>query len=136
VNRRIAAETDESVRYYAEHPDEINARLRALDEEWDIERVIEANAATLAFTGVFLGAIVDRRWLMLPALVTGFLLQHATEGWCPPVPVLRRMGYRTSREIDIERAALKAIRGDFGAIAEEGQSAETTALRALQAARA
>lgn len=136
INRRIDAEIDERVRYYADHPGEIGDRLRELDEEWDIERTLEANAATLAFTGVVLGAAVDRRWLALPALVTAFLFQHATQGWCPPLPVFRRMGVRTAREIDIERSALKALRGDYGAVAEEGKGAETLALRALQAARA
>ena len=46
--------------------------------------------------------------------MTGFLLQHALQGWCPPVPVFRRLGVRTTAEIDRERYALKALRGDFG----------------------
>ncbi len=49
----------------------------------------------------------------MPLLVSGFLFQHAIEGWCPPVPILRRLGFRTSYEIDEERQALKALRGDF-----------------------
>jgi hypothetical protein len=136
MNRRIAEETEERVRYFAAHPEEIGRRLRELDEEWDIERMIEANAATLAFTGVALSVTLDRRWLALPALVTGFLLQHATQGWCPPVPVLRRMGYRTEREIDIERCALKAIRGDFGTVDVDVGDPEAIAIRAMAAARA
>ena len=50
---------------------------------------------------------------LLPALVTTFLFQHAVQGWCPPIPLLRRLGIRTSREIEIERVALKILRGDF-----------------------
>ena len=53
------------------------------------------------------------RWLALPALVTGFLFQHAVQGWCPPLPILRRLGVRTAREIELERVALKMLRGDF-----------------------
>lgn len=113
VNRRFAAEIEESVRYHAEHPQEIVRRLHELDREWDIERTLEANAATLALTGTVLAAFVDRRFLVLPAVVTGFLLQHALQGWCPPVPVFRRLGVRTTAEIDRERYALKALRGDF-----------------------
>ena len=56
---------------------------------------------------------MDRRLLILPVMVAGFLLQHAVQGWCPPVPVFRRLGFRTANEIDAERYALKAIRGDF-----------------------
>jgi hypothetical protein len=106
-----------------------------LDEEWDIERALEANAASFAFTGTVLAATVDRRWLMLPAVVTAFLLQHAVQGWCPPVPVLRRLGYRTAREIDEERVALKALRGDFMSTEMGDEDHDTQASRALRAAR-
>jgi hypothetical protein len=56
---------------------------------------------------------VDRRLFVLPALVAGFLLQHALQGWCPPITFFRRRGFRTASEIDHERYALKALRGDF-----------------------
>ncbi|HWM47969.1 MAG TPA: hypothetical protein VNR11_13780 [Xanthobacteraceae bacterium] len=130
VNRRIARDIENSVRYFALHPDEIPERLRELDEEWDIERAIEANAAALAFTGVALAASGRRRWLMLPALVTGFLFQHAIQGWCPPVPILRRLGFRTAYEIEHERKALQALRGDF----EKVTTAPDPAAAALRAA--
>jgi hypothetical protein len=134
INRRIQHETEDRVRAFAAHPQEIARRLLELDAEWDIERLLEANAATLAFVGVMLGAAVDRRWLALPALVTGFLFQHAVQGWCPPIPFLRRLGFRTAREIDIERAALKALRGDFGPFGVES-AGDARADRALYAAR-
>lgn len=113
VNEKIRQETERRVQFLSEHPAEIPERLRALDSEWDIERAIEANAAALAFAGVALGATRDRRWLILPALVSAFLFQHAVQGWCPPVPVLRRLGFRTAYEIEEERRALQALRGDF-----------------------
>ena len=62
-----------------------------------------------------LAATEDRRWLALPAIVTGFLFQHAFQGWYPPLPILRRLGFRTADEINQERHALKALRGDFEA---------------------
>ncbi|MBF0333545.1 MAG: DUF2892 domain-containing protein [Alphaproteobacteria bacterium] len=113
INESILNATEASVRHHARHPETIVGRLRELDQEWDIERALEANAATLALMGVALGATVDRRWLALPAMVTAFLLQHALQGWCPPLPVLRRLGFRTAREIESERMALKLLRGDF-----------------------
>ena len=113
VNRQILAETEERVQWYAAHPQTIGARLKELDAEWDIERTLEANASLFAFAGVALGATVDKRFYVLPAVVTAFLFQHAIQGWCPPLPVLRRLGFRTAREIDVERYALKALRGDF-----------------------
>lgn len=113
INRQIQRETRARVRECAIEPGYIDGRLRELDAEWDIERVLETNASIAAFAGVFLGATVSRRWLALPALVTAFLFQHAVQGWCPPVPLLRRAGFRTSREIELERVALKVLRGDF-----------------------
>lgn len=135
INRRIRHDTEERVRHFAGNPSGIGRRLHELDEEWDIERVLEMNASTLAFTGVILGATIDKRWLVLPALVTAFLFQHAVQGWCPPIPILRRRGFRTSREIEIERVALKALRGDFGPIGPGASERDNRASHALQAAR-
>ncbi|MBX9840514.1 MAG: DUF2892 domain-containing protein [Xanthobacteraceae bacterium] len=113
VNRRIRHAIERSVHYYERHPAEIPERLRELDAEWDIERAVEANAAALSFVGVLLGVGRGKRWLMLPAVVGGLLFQHAVQGWCPPAQMLRRLGFRTFGEIDEERQALKAIRGDY-----------------------
>jgi hypothetical protein len=120
VNMRIEEEIARNVRRCAANPRMIEPRLRELDREWDVERVLEANAASLAFAGVALGATADRRLLWLPALVTGFLLQHALQGWCPPLPILRRLGFRTADEIGRERMALKALRGDFASVPKTG----------------
>jgi len=127
VNRRIRTEIERSVRWHAANPQHIARRLCELDAEWDIERAIEANASTLAFAGIVLGARGSRSWLLLSALVTAFLLQHAVQGWCPPIPLLRRLGFRTAHEIERERQALKALRGDFAEVhtgAEPGRRAE------------
>lgn len=91
----------------------ISHRLAELDNEWDIERLLEANAATVCLLGLALGTFVDKRFYLLPAAVGTFLLQHALQGWCPPVPIFRRLGVRTQGEIDQEKYALKALRGDF-----------------------
>jgi hypothetical protein len=135
VNRRIERATERRIWYYTQHPDEIDQRLGEIEREWDIERALEANAAIAGFLGVVLATTKSRAWLALPALVTGFLFQHATQGWCPPLPALRRLGFRTSREIEIERNALKALRGDFaepGASGNGGRPGE----RAASAAKA
>ncbi len=72
INRRIARETEERIRHYAAHPEQIDGRLAELDAEWDMERTLEANAATLALTGTLLSVFINKRFLILPALVTGF----------------------------------------------------------------
>lgn len=114
INERIRHQTEGNIPYFSRKGgSETDRQLEELDREWDVERLLETNASSLALLGVGLGAFVDRRFFMLPAIVTGFLLQHAIQGWCPPIPVFRRMGIRTAREIDIERYALKVIRGDL-----------------------
>lgn len=94
-------------------PRAISERIEQLRREWDIERALEANAATVALIGLGLGVFHDRRWLALPATVAAFLLQHALQGWCPPVPIMRRLGIRTQAEIQDEIDALRVLRGDF-----------------------
>jgi hypothetical protein len=135
MNQRIRRETEERVTRLAADPRAVDRRLRELEREWDIERTLEANASTVSLIGLGLAATVDRRWLLLPVAVAGFLLQHALQGWCPPLPVLRSLGVRTADEIAEERYALKALRGDFGALSRPGESPAERARRALEAAR-
>lgn len=132
VNAEIHRQLLENVtKYAAEGAAAIERRLTELDHEWDIERTLEANASTAVLIGVVLGASVDRRWFVLPAVVAGFLLQHALQGWCPPMPVFRRLGVRTASEIEQERYALKALRGDFLQAAHGSPEAALRAVRPL-----
>ena len=128
---QIRRETERSVAYYAAHPEQIEDRLRELDEEWDVERALETGASALTLAGLALGIGVSRKWLLLSLVVQGFFMQHALQGWCPPLPLFRALGVRTVEEIDQERYALKALRGDFGEAAESGQS-PSKALRAVR----
>ena len=91
----------------------IDERLSALDREYGVERALEAGAAAITVAGTALGAFVNRRFLILPAVVAGFLVQHAIQGRCLPHAALRALGFRTAHEIEEERYALKAARGDF-----------------------
>ncbi|HWP19094.1 MAG TPA: hypothetical protein VNO84_08190 [Burkholderiaceae bacterium] len=114
---RIRRLTDARIAYAAQQgPQYIQQRLDELDREWDIERCLETGAASLSLLGAALGATVNRKWFLLPATVAGFLLQHAIQGWCPPLPLLRRIGVRTADEINRERYALKVLRGDFAEV--------------------
>jgi hypothetical protein len=35
------------------------------------------------------------------------------QGWCPPLPIIRKLGIRTPEEISNEKVAIKYLRGDF-----------------------
>lgn len=137
VNEQIRQTTEENVAHYAAEGNEaIEDRLHELDREWDIERTLEANAATVALLGLGLGAFVHRRFFALPAVVAGFLLQHAVQGWCPPIPIFRRLGFRTQPEIEQERYALKALRGDFQHLSyPSGQTSDSRTARVMSAVR-
>jgi hypothetical protein len=47
VNAKIQQDIQKSVSFYRGTPELISTRLRELDEEWDIERVLETNASSL-----------------------------------------------------------------------------------------
>lgn len=107
INIHIDLVTNRSIQYFSGQPAwEVKKRILALEKEWDVERVLEVNASTLAFTGLVLGLTLNKKWLLLPAIVLPFLLQHGLQGWCPPLPILRRMGIRTQDEIDREKYSL------------------------------
>jgi hypothetical protein len=135
TNQRIRRQTEASVTYYGQHPELIDARLRELDQEWDIERVLETGSSTLTLTGLLMSVASSRKWLLLSLAVQGFFMQHALQGWCPPLPLFRRLGIRTADEINHERFALKALRGDFHDVAPaEGAGDRTTGAAAALAA--
>lgn len=91
----------------------ITQRLAQLEREWDVERSLQTNFAAVSLAALGLAGGVSRGWYALAFAVPAFMVQHALQGWCPPLSVLRRMGVRTAREINDERFALKCLRGDF-----------------------
>ena len=116
INARIRRETEAQLAKAAKDKRDIEARLRELEEEWDIERVLQTNFGIVNLASITLGALLARPWFLLAGVAAGFMGQHALQGWCPPVPVFRRLGFRTAAEIARERYALKALRGDFNAV--------------------
>jgi len=127
INQQIDAALERRLRFYANQDKQaISERIEELDREWDIERALQANAASISLIGLLLGVTRGKKWLLLPIAVSSFLLQHAIQGWCPPVPFFRKRGVRTRSEIDQERYALKILRGDFdNVLRKEGKGART-----------
>lgn len=110
VNREIQKEIEEKVQFY-QNKDSITIakRLNELEHEWDTERVLETNMATIALVSSLMGLSGKKNWMVLSATVSAFMIQHAIQGWCPPLSVIRRMGVRTAAEIDQERVALQKL---------------------------
>lgn len=135
VNWQIERETQGFIALYADAtPEQIAERLSELDREWDIERTLQTNFAIVSGIGLALAALKDKRLALLSAFAARFMLQHSVQGWCPPLPVFRRLGVRTAAEIGQERAALQALASRFAATPVDAAPGER-ARSALQAAR-
>jgi hypothetical protein len=134
VNHRLDRALRARVGFYASQPREvIDHRLRELEREWDIERWLTLNASAVALGSLALAVRKHRAWLTLTGAVAGFLVQHAVQGWCPPLVLFRRLGIRTRQEIDVEIVALKALRGDFAGVPPESVEPRRRAEAALDA---
>jgi len=118
----IDQKTFDNVKDYFDRSDQvISQRISELNKEWDIERVLEINMSALALTGLAM-SFKNRAWLVLPTAAVGFFAQHALRGWCPPVELYRLLRFRTRQEIEKEKHALKALRGDYDNIKSAEQA--------------
>ena len=102
-----------SVAYHSMHPEHINDRLHELDQEWAAETVWVAATSGGTIAGSLLALLKGRHLLMLTLASNFLLLKGITTGHSPMIAFLRRAGFRTKNEIEQERYALKALRGDF-----------------------
>ena len=113
VNREIDELTQSYLDAAGTEPHTIRKRLWELDREWHIDRALMAVFSMLGGLSAHRSFQAVRRgqrysgWRILFWLQTGFLLHHAVRGWCPPVSVLRRLGFRTDKEIAAERMTLE-----------------------------
>jgi hypothetical protein len=93
--------------------DKIDLRLVELNEEIDLETYMQAEGTSLTIAGIILALTVNKKWLVLPLATSILSLANIARGRNNPLTVFRRLGLRTRAEIEKERYALKAIRGDF-----------------------
>jgi hypothetical protein len=123
VNRKIDAETEQAFIFSVSRgPEEIGRRLRQLEREWDFERLLETEAATVGLLGLVASLLAARpALLVIPGMAASMMMMHALIGPYPLLPVFRRAGFRTRDEIDQERYALKAVRGDFQDVLTDDQ---------------
>ena len=109
-NLKIVNDIITNINYYKDKDeDDIERRINELNMEWDIERILEANASLITLIGLILGTFINKKWYLVSAIASAFLLQHSIQGWCPPVTTLRKAGVKTPYEIFTEIIALKVL---------------------------
>jgi hypothetical protein len=106
-------------------------RQTADDVSAEIQRPLSENVAKFAAEGP--ERLWASRWtvagLPCPPQWRDSSCNTRSKAGAPPLPVFRRLGVRRSSEIEQERYALKALRGDFR------QAADSTPEAALRAVR-
>ncbi|HYI02374.1 hypothetical protein [Hyalangium sp.] len=137
VNKRIDEHVERCVRHMAqqERP-EISRYLKKLEREWDLNRAVMVVGSLAAVLGLWLARRDGRGWQIFGGTAAGLLLQHGLFGFGPLAELVRAVGgVRTRREIDLEKFALKALRGDFERIPKNDGGPLARANAALVAAQ-
>lgn len=110
INDKIHKKTKATINSIrAKNENAINARIKELDYEWDTERVLEINFAGIVLITSILALFHNKRWITLAGIASIFMVQHSLQGWCPPLPIIRKCGVRTANEIINEKMALQTI---------------------------
>lgn len=92
----------------------ITERLEEIEREWSAGRATKATIGVIVVAGMAVAALtMNAWWLILPAVGGLLLLQYlfTRSSWLGAT--FREMGFRSGAEIDQEKFALKALRGDF-----------------------
>ena len=113
INEKIERETEARINTYKrQEPEAIKERISELEREWDTERVLEVSMASLTLASSILALTGNKKWAYSGGALSVFMLQHAMQGWCPPLSLIRRKGIRTMSEINLEKQALKDLLDD------------------------
>ena len=91
----------------------ITDRIGALDREWSAGRMTKVTIGALLVVGLALTALLNPWWLVLPAFGGLFLLQYVFSRTSWLGATYRELGFRSGSDIDQEKFALRALRGDF-----------------------
>ncbi|MDX2089751.1 MAG: hypothetical protein SFX73_17985 [Kofleriaceae bacterium] len=113
TNERIDRTTRGTLDEVGTSPERVRARLSELDREWNVDRALMLNFAIVGGLSATMTARSLLRygrpggWGALLATQLAFLAHHAIRRWCPPMPLFRRLGFRSEREIEAERNMLR-----------------------------
>jgi hypothetical protein len=94
-------------------PEAISERIAQLDREWTVGRASKATAGLMIVVGLALTAVFGPWWLVLTAAGGLLLLPYLFGRRSLLGYVFHQLGLRRGSEIEQEKVALKALRGDF-----------------------
>jgi len=94
-------------------PEAIRERLHEIDNEWSIGRATKAAAGVLVLGSLAASATRSRLWALIPLAAGCCLTQYffSRRSWLEHL--FHHAGFRGRAEIEQERLALRALRGDF-----------------------
>ena len=135
----ISLETDsvkDSVRFYGSLGSQaVVDRLKALEDEPDLETVATLGLAGMGVLALVFGMLGSRLWRLLAWAVLPLIFAHARGRLAGPGEFLKTLGLRSRKEIEEEKYALKALRGDFrdmGGFRPDGTPDPASALDAVR----
>ncbi|MDQ3002014.1 MAG: hypothetical protein M3Y08_12240 [Fibrobacterota bacterium] len=135
------SKTWDNVRFYGSLGKEgLTERIGSLEEEWDMAKFVTVSLAGMGLFGLVMGLFGSRVWRVLTWISLPLLFLYGQEKWRPSEGMLKSLGLRSRRDIDEEKYALKALRGDFqqvdSASGAGGENLARNSSRALEAVKA
>lgn len=139
-NKSAENRTLDNIRFYGSLGREgIDERIRALEDEWDVERAVTVGLSGAGLAGLIVGLLGSRVWRLLAWIALPLLFLFGQGKWRPSNGILKSLGLRSRKEIQDEKYALKALRGDFRNVDPEPEEAgalkERNSARAMEAVR-
>jgi hypothetical protein len=132
-------ETDsvkDSIRFYGSlGPQAVSDRLQALEDEPDLETVATLAMAGTGILALVFGLLGSRLWRLLAWIALPLIFAHARGRLSAPGEFLKMLGLRSRKEIQEEKYALKALRGDFRDVGEAQSEAMPDPASVLEAVR-
>jgi hypothetical protein len=80
-------------------------RTRVRPKSIQSETVRVGVATIVADDSLVIDSVSRERLYELPAAIVTFLERSSRRGYCPPIPILRKLGFRTRREVEAQRLA-------------------------------
>jgi esterase/lipase len=78
-----------------------------------MEKTLRLNLSLLVLGAILVSSYKKKKWSVLSIVTATFLAQHLLSKSCPSFSFFKRFGLQTRQEIEHEKYALKALRGDF-----------------------